>query len=85
MSGSESGAEPLDQRRGGTPDELRKRVYQHRGKVHLDGEDLDAARADFKRTLFLRQQAGAPEEQLETTLLAIDTVDRRRIAASVAS
>ncbi len=60
-------------------------AYHHRGKVHLDGEDLDAARADFKRTLFLRQQAGAPEEQLETTLLAIDTVDRRRIAASVAS
>ncbi|MEV7693863.1 hypothetical protein AB0N73_11105 [Microbacterium sp. NPDC089189] len=60
-------------------------AYQHRGKVHLDAEDLEASREDFKRTLFLRQQAGAPEEQLETTLLAIDAVDRRRIAASVAS
>ncbi len=60
-------------------------AYQHRGKVRLDDEDLDGARADFKRALFLRQQAGAPEEQLESTLLAIDAVDRRRIAASVAS
>ncbi|WP_159500162.1 hypothetical protein [Microbacterium sp. 18062] len=60
-------------------------AYQHRGKVRLDGDDLDGARADFKRTLFLRQQAGAPEEQLESTLLAIDSVDRRRVAASVAS
>jgi hypothetical protein len=41
--------------------------------------------ADFKRELFFRQQAGAPEEQLESTLLAIDAVDRRRVAASVAS
>jgi ATP/maltotriose-dependent transcriptional regulator MalT len=60
-------------------------AYQHRGKVRLDDDDLDGARADFKRALFLRQQAGAPEEQLESTLLAIDAVDRRRVAASVAS
>ncbi|MBZ4487604.1 hypothetical protein LQ938_02130 [Microbacterium sp. cx-55] len=57
----------------------------HRGMVRLDDDDLDGARADFKRELFFRQQAGAPEEQLESTLLAIDAVDRRRVAASVAS
>lgn len=60
-------------------------AYQHRGKVRLDDNDLDGARADFKRTLFLRQQAGAPEEQLESVILAIDIVDRKRISAPVAS
>jgi len=60
-------------------------AYQHRGKVRLDDGDLEGARGDFKRALFLRQQAGAPESQLESTLLAIDAVDRRRVAATVAS
>ena len=60
-------------------------AYQHRGKVRLDDGDLEGARDDFKRALFLRQQAGAPESQLESTLLAIDAVDRRRVAATVAS
>lgn len=59
-------------------------ALQHRGKVRFDAGDLDDARDDFKRTLFLRQEAGAPEEQLESTLLAIDTVDRRRARATVA-
>ena len=60
-------------------------AYQHRGKVHYDAEDFDAARRDFKRALFLRQESGAADEQLESTLLAIDAADRRRSAASVAS
>lgn len=60
-------------------------AYQHRGKVRFDSGDDAAARADFKKALFLRQEAGAPEEQLESTLLAIDAVDRRRNGASVAS
>lgn len=60
-------------------------AYQHRGKVRLDDDDLDGARADFKRTLFLRQQAGAPEEQLESVILAIDIVERKRVSAPVAS
>ncbi len=59
-------------------------AYQHRGKVRLDDQDLDGGRADFKRALFLRQQAGASEEELESTLLAIDAVDRRRVASVVA-
>ncbi|MFT4307247.1 MAG: hypothetical protein QM604_10195 [Microbacterium sp.] len=58
-------------------------AYQHRGKNHLDAGDLDAARADFKRTLFLRQSSGATEEDLESTLLAIDALDRKRVRASL--
>ncbi|MDT3329813.1 MULTISPECIES: hypothetical protein [Microbacterium] len=57
---------------------------QHRGKVHFDAHDDAAARADFKKALFLRQEAGAPEDQLESTLLAIDAVDRRRNSTTVA-
>lgn len=59
-------------------------ALQHRGKVHYDGEDYAAARADFKRALFLRQEAGAPDDQLEVTLQAIDAADRRRAAVAVA-
>ena len=56
-------------------------AFQHRGKVSYDAEDYADARADFKRALFLRQQTGAPEEQLESTLLAIEAADRRRTTA----
>ncbi|KZE89329.1 hypothetical protein [Microbacterium sp. TNHR37B] len=57
-------------------------AVQHRGKVHYDAQNFAAARADFKRALFLRQESGAPEEQLESTLLAIDAADRRRTAVA---
>lgn len=60
-------------------------AYQHRGKVHYDDGEYESARKDFKRALFLRQEAGATDDQLESTLLAIDAADRRRAAASVAS
>lgn len=60
-------------------------AVHHRGKVHYDAAEYDAARADFKRALFLRQEAGAPDDQLESTLLAIDAADRRRVQATVAS
>jgi tetratricopeptide (TPR) repeat protein len=60
-------------------------AYQHRGKVHYDAGDYDAARRDFKRALFLRQESGAPDEQLESSLLAVDAADRRRARSSVAS
>ncbi|MFH8252188.1 hypothetical protein ACH3VR_17615 [Microbacterium sp. B2969] len=59
-------------------------AYQHRGKVHYDAEDYEASREDFKRALFLRQESGATDVQLESTLLAIDAADRRR-ARAVAS
>ncbi|WP_460776139.1 hypothetical protein [Microbacterium sp. GXF7504] len=60
-------------------------AYQHRGKTRFDAEDLEGARADFKRTLFLRQEAGASDDELEPTLLAIDAIDRRRVRETVAS
>ena len=60
-------------------------AHQHRGKVHFDAGDYDAARKDFKRALFLRQESGATEDQLESVLLAIDAADRRRTATTVAS
>jgi tetratricopeptide (TPR) repeat protein len=60
-------------------------AYQHRGKVAYDAGDYDDARRDFKRALFLRQESGTPDDQLESTLLAIDAADRRRPRASVAS
>ena len=60
-------------------------AYQHRGKVRFEAEDFDDARKDFKRALFLRQEAGATEDQLESSLLAIEATDRRRMATSLAS
>ncbi|GAA3774584.1 hypothetical protein GCM10022240_27980 [Microbacterium kribbense] len=57
---------------------------QHRGKVHFDAEDFDAARADFKRALFLRQESDATDGQLQSLLAAIDTTERRRAEASIA-
>ena len=59
-------------------------AYQHRGKVYFDTEEFDLARTDFKRALFLRQDAGARDDQLESTLLAIDAADRRRVRTTVA-
>ncbi|WP_137844112.1 hypothetical protein [Microbacterium sp. 2FI] len=60
-------------------------AYQHRGKTHYEAEDYESARRDFKRALFLRQESGAPDDQIEQALLSIDAADRRRAAASVAS
>ncbi|MFT4137278.1 hypothetical protein [Microbacterium sp.] len=60
-------------------------AFQHRGKVFYDSGDYANARADFKRALFLRQEAGAPEDQLESSLIAIEAAERRRAGASVAS
>ncbi len=60
-------------------------AYQHRGKVSYDAGDYADARTDFKKALFLRQDAGAPEDQLSSTLQAIEAAEHRRTAASVAS
>ena len=59
-------------------------AYQHRGKVAFDVGEFDDARTDFKRALFLRQEAGAADDQLESTLLAIEAADRRRTTTSLA-
>lgn len=52
-------------------------AMQHRGRVHFDNAAYDLARHDFKQALFFRQQSGAPEDELESTLLAVDAADRR--------
>ena len=54
-------------------------------KCSTTPSDFVAARSDFKRALFLRQESGASDDQLEAALLAIDAADRRRTGASVAS
>lgn len=59
-------------------------AHQHRGKAHYDAGDYVSARADFKHALFVRQEAGAPEDQLESTLRAIEAAERRRLSDSVA-
>lgn len=60
-------------------------AYQHRGKVSYDAAEYTEARSDFKKALFLRQDAGAPEDQLASTMQAIEATEHRRAAASVAS
>ena len=58
---------------------------QHRGKTHFDAGEFELARADFKRALFLRQESGAGDAQIESALLAVDAADRRRAQQSAAS
>ncbi|MGI6878929.1 hypothetical protein [Microbacterium sp. gxy059] len=53
-------------------------AHSHRGKTRYDAGDYDGARADFKRELFLRQEMGADDEQLEITMTAIEAAERRR-------
>ncbi|MEJ1090677.1 hypothetical protein [Microbacterium istanbulense] len=56
---------------------------QHRGKNALEAGDYEQARESFKQALFLRREAGADEKDLETVLLAIDTVERLRVLQPV--
>ncbi|GAB3600120.1 hypothetical protein [Microbacterium tumbae] len=60
-------------------------AHQHRGKNAYDAGDLEQAKESFKQSLFLRREAGAADADLETVLLAIEAVERRRVAQPVAS
>lgn len=60
-------------------------ALQHRGKTRYDAGDYEGARKDFKRVLFLRQEMGAPESQLEDTMTAVEAAERARSRAVVAS
>lgn len=53
-------------------------AHQHRGRNAFEGGDFEQARESFKRTLFLRREAGAGDAELEAALLAIETVERYR-------
>ncbi len=55
----------------------------HRGRTQFEAADYAMARADFTRALFLRQGSGAGDDQLESTLLAIDAAERRRAGVLV--
>lgn len=59
-------------------------AHQHHGKNAYDSEDYDTARESFKRSLFLRREAGAEDRDLEIALLAIDAAERRRSSQLVA-
>ncbi len=53
-------------------------AHQHRGKNAFEAGDFEQARESFKQELFLRRESGAGEHELETVLLAIETVERQR-------
>lgn len=53
-------------------------AHQHHGKNAYDAGDFDEARDSFKRALFLRRETGAPDQELETALLAIEAAQKRR-------
>lgn len=59
-------------------------AYQHHGKNAYDAEDYETARESFKQSLFLRRESGPEDRELETVLLAIEAVERRRPAQLVA-
>lgn len=59
-------------------------AYQHHGKNAYDAEDYETARESFKQSLFLRRESGAEDRELETVLLAIEAVERRRPAQLIA-
>lgn len=60
-------------------------AYQHAGRAHFAANDLDSAREAFTHALFLRRETGASPTQVESILLAIETVERKGAIASVAS
>lgn len=58
---------------------------QHRGKVRFEQGAYEAALADFRAALALREDAGAPADQLESTRFAIAVVEARLRAAPPAA
>ncbi|MFD5213514.1 hypothetical protein [Microbacterium sp. NPDC058345] len=52
-------------------------AHQHHGKNAYDAGDYEQARESFKKSLFLRRQAGAGDKDLEVPLLAIEAAERR--------
>ncbi|SJN42177.1 hypothetical protein FM104_11805 [Microbacterium esteraromaticum] len=57
-------------------------AHQHHGKNAYEARDFDQARESFKRSLFLRREAGADDSALETALRAIEAAELRSSAAS---
>ncbi|MBW8762125.1 MAG: hypothetical protein JF592_06000 [Microbacterium sp.] len=59
-------------------------AHQHHGKNAYEAGDFETARDSFKRSLFLRREAGAEDRELEVALLAIEAAERRRPSQLVA-
>lgn len=53
-------------------------AWQHHGRNALEAGEFETARESFKHALFLRRESGADDATLESVLLAIDAVERRR-------
>lgn len=60
-------------------------AHQHRGRNAYEAGDYVQARESFKRTLFLRREAGADDAALESALRAIEAAERRRGPALILS
>ncbi len=52
-------------------------AHQHHGKNAYEARDFEQARESFKRSLFLRREAGAEDAELEQALRAIEAAERR--------
>jgi tetratricopeptide (TPR) repeat protein len=48
---------------------------QHRGKVYFEQGNLESALTDFTAAVFLRNKSGAPEGQVESSLIAVAVVE----------
>lgn len=48
---------------------------QHRGKVFFEQGNLEGALTDFTAAVFLRNKSGAPEGQVESSLIAVAVVE----------
>ncbi|MGW8481911.1 hypothetical protein ACWGJP_02150 [Microbacterium sp. NPDC055903] len=59
-------------------------AHQHRGKNAYEAEEYEQAKDSLKRALFLRRELGADDNDLQTLLLAIEAVERRRMSQPVA-
>lgn len=52
-------------------------AHQHHGRNAYEAGDFTEARESFKRSLFLRREAGADDTELEKALRAIEAAERR--------
>lgn len=50
-------------------------ALQHRGKVHFDQRDYSSAINDFRTAATIRTRIGAPEEQIQSSLVAITVAE----------
>lgn len=74
----------IDEALGQTWNGIAAFALTHRGKTRYDAGDIPGAREDFKQALFLRQEAGASDSELEPVMQCVEAADRRRHQSAVA-